>query len=68
MQEVKIGLMGNRKSSGSYSASANVSLTASGVVWELKTLASPRNLTKMQNLGPTLDLLSNNLHIFKTLR
>lgn len=68
MQEVKLGLMGNEKSSGSYSALANESLTTSSVVWEPKTLASPGNLTKMQNLGPTPDLLNNNLHICKTLR
>lgn len=68
MQEVKLGLMGNGKSSGTYSAWAKENLTTSSVVQELKALASSGNLTEMQIHGPTPDLLNNNLRICKTLR
>lgn len=39
MQRVKQGLMGNRKSSGKYSAAASENLATSSMVWEPETLA-----------------------------
>lgn len=65
VQEVKLVLMGNGKSSAS-SAWANENLTTSSTVWEPEALASPGNLTEMQNLSPTANLLNNNLHISKS--